>query len=365
MRLPLAVWGNRLGKTAIIGVVVAAVGGTGWLAGHGAASPPPPREDLPVADLSPQVITVAEGSIVSRLTVDAAVEADPPIEVRTRTGGSVVKIYRRTGQKVAKGVPILAIRSVPGDSAATTPPGGGTTPEKPKAGSKPVIRTIYAGSAGRIAALQAPMGKQVEPGETVASIDRRRFRAVGSIAAKDVYRLYKRPKSIKLAIDHGPAPFTCKLIDYGAGAAGGAGSNAAGGDDSEGPDGGGDGSAGVQISCRVPASQRVFSGVQAKMSITTDAVVNAVVIPLGAVLGQADTGRVTVVTEDGRREVRTVKLGLNDGSKVEVVKGLEAGDQILDRAPDDAAFSGPPESGRGGEGPEGGIVGVPAAPVAP
>jgi hypothetical protein len=87
-----------------------------------------------------------------------------------------------------------------------------------------------------------------------------------------------------------------------------------------------------------------------------------VIIPLSAVLGQADKGQVTVVSDDGKREVRTVKLGINDGTKVQVIDGLQAGEKILDRAPEDPAFTGPPK--QSGDGP-GGMNGGPIKEVVP
>jgi macrolide-specific efflux system membrane fusion protein len=364
MRLPLAIWGNRLGKAAIIAVVVATVGGTGWLAGHGAASPAPVRDSLPTADLTPREIPVEEGLIVSRLTVDAVVHADPPIQVHSEKGGSVTQVYRKVGREVHKGDPIMAIKSMP-DGGGTSSPGGGGSTSTSKSAPKPVTRVLHATANGKISEVLTPVGKEVAPGDAVVSIDQGKFHAVASIDSQEVYKLYNRPKSIKLAIDHGPAPFNCKLIDYGAGTGGAttgsggsvdkSGSSPSSGDGSGGS--GASGSDGVQVTCRIPASQRVFSGIQAKMSITTDSVSGAVIIPLSAVLGQADKGRVTVVTDGGKREVRTVKLGINDGTKVQVVDGLKAGEKILDRAPEDPAFSGPPQqSGGGPNGQPGGLM---------
>src|SRR5512139_1036809 len=363
MRLPLAVWGNRLGKTAIIAFVAVAIGGTGWLAGHGAASPEPPVDKLPVAVLEAQVIKVGTGSIVNRLTVDATIQADPPAQVFTTKGGSITKIYRKVGRSVRKGDALVAIRSEGGDGTSPQPesPAGqetGGTPSKAAAAPKPVTRIVYANVSGKITQLPAPVGKQVAPGDPVALIDRKRFRAVAAIPTTEIYKLYNRPKSIKLAIDHGPAPFGCALIDYGAGVGSG-GKGGSGGDGNSGgdpigampEDGGGQGGSGVQVNCRIPSSQKVFAGIPAKMSITTDSATDVAVVPLSAVLGQADKGRVTVVGEDGRRSVRAVKLGINDGTKVQIIDGLEEGERILDRAPEDPAFSGPPDMQ--GEGPGG------------
>ncbi|MFI0448971.1 efflux RND transporter periplasmic adaptor subunit [Actinomadura sp. 6N118] len=338
-------WANRLAKGGIIAVVLAAVGGTGWLAGNGGASPETPPDSLPAADLSPKEIGVKEGSIVSRLTVNATIKADPAIPVRSTKAGTVTAVHRKNGQRAGKGQSLLTIK-LPG----AEPDGDSGSKKKPKAKYLAVVAPV----AGKVTGLSAVVGQEVTPAEPVAQLDRGRFQAVAAIDSKDVYKLYNRPESIRMAIDHGPAPFNCRLLSYGAGAAGTPpkggddGPPEGGGDPNEGGGGGGDA---VEVTCRIPSSQRVFAGIRGKMAITTDSVRDAVVIPLSAVLGENDKGRVTVVGPGGKREVRKVKLGINDGKQVEVVDGLRAGEKILDRAPADDAFDVPqPADG----GPDGG-----------
>jgi macrolide-specific efflux system membrane fusion protein len=355
-------WANRLVKAGIIAAVLGTVGGTGWLAGHGAASPEPPADDLPAPNLAPKPITVGKGEIVSRLTVDAVVRADPGTPVRTTKPGAVAAIYRKNGQKVTKGQSILAIK-VPGKDDG-----------KGKKG-KPRLLGVPAPASGTVTGLNAAVGQEINPSEPFAEIDRGRFQAVATIDGKEVYRLYNRPEEVRLAIDHGPSPFRCKLLAYGAGASNKGGKDSSGGssggspDGGGGPQGGGDGGSGgsggdnVEVTCRIPSSQRVFAGIRGKMAITTDSVHDAVVIPLSAVLGENDKGRVTVVGDDGRRQIRKIKLGINDGKQVEVVDGLNEGDKILDRAPDDPAFDVPGRSdgdqppGGGEAPPDGGLDG--------
>lgn len=328
--------GNRLAKAGIIVAVLAVVGGTGWLAGNGAAEPPAPSDPLPAVDLSAKVITVEKGTIVSRITVDAVVRADPPVPVRVTKAGTVAAVHRRNGQRVNKGETLLTVK-VPAED------------EK----KKPATIAVTAPTSGRITGLTATVGQELTPTDPVAQLDRGRFQAVATISSKEVYKLYNRPESIRMAIDHGPAPFACRLLAYGAGVSTAApkgqpedpsgeapqdGSGAGGGDE-------------VEVTCRIPSRQKVFAGIRGRMAITTDSVHDAVVIPLSAVLGEASKGKVTVVGGNGEREVRDVRLGINDGRRVEVVDGLEPGDKILDRAPDDAAFdvpAPPPEDGGGG-----------------
>ncbi|WP_433328613.1 efflux RND transporter periplasmic adaptor subunit [Spirillospora sp. CA-294931] len=311
-------WGNRLAKAGIVVTVLGVVGGTGWLAGNGAATPPAPAADLPATDLSPKTIEVGTASLVSRLVVDATVRADPPVPVRPAKPGTVAAVHRSNGQRVGKGEPLLTIKA----------PGTGKK-------AKPVNVAVTAPVAGRISGLTAVTGQELSPADAVAQLDPGRFQAVATIDGKEVYKLYNRPESITMAIDHGPAPFSCRLLKYGAGASGRQ-------QQDSGPEGGGGaGGDNVEVTCRIPARQRVFAGIRGKLSITTDSVRDAVVVPLSAVLGEAGKGRVTVVGAGGERKSRPVKLGINDGKQVEVLDGLEKGEKILDRAPLDAEFDVP------------------------
>lgn len=312
----MPLWANRLAKTLIVVGGLCTVGATGWLAGSGAATPQAPPDRLPAPDLSAQVITVGKDDIVSHLTVDAVVRPDPTVPVRPERKGTVTAVYGEPGQRVDKGDQLLAI------SSKADPPRRRTGTAQVSAASTPVLTIVRATESGRITEVDAQVGQQVTPSATVASVEPEEFQAIGTVPPDQIYRLYTRPKSIKLAIDHGPAPFPCTLIDYGLSAA--------------------ENSSDVQVRCRVPADRKVFPGVRAEMAITTDSVKKAVVVPISAVLGDAETGQVTVVKPDGAHEARTVVLGINDGRRVQVIGGLKAGDKILDRAPEDPAFTAPP-----------------------
>lgn len=59
--------------------------------------------------------------------------------------------------------------------------------------------------------------------------------------------------------------------------------------------------------------------------------VDAVVVPLDAVVEDAVTGKVTVwvVDEEGRVEERDVKIGLMNEKEVEIISGLEVGERVI------------------------------------
>ncbi len=310
--MELGIWGNRAGKAAILLAVAGVVFGTGYLANNGAAAPRPVAERLPAPKFEPRVIEVRKGTVLSRLVLKATVAADPAVPARPEKAGTVTKVLAKRGQYVNKGEAVVAFEHLPEQSAPAKP---GTKP-KPV---KPVTLYLTAPVAGKVSEVTAHVGSQVVPGEAAFSVDRGRFRAVAEVDAKNIYRLYNKPRGIKLKIDHGPAPFHCPLISYGAG-----------GEEAK-----------VQVVCRIPASERVFPGLPAEMSVLTDQAKGVPVVPLSAVLGKADSGKVAVVDESGARSVREVELGLNDGSKVEILSGLKVGEKILEVAPEDAAFSGP------------------------
>ncbi|CPU64144.1 efflux transporter%2C RND family%2C MFP subunit [Mycobacteroides abscessus] len=56
-------------------------------------------------------------------------------------------------------------------------------------------------------------------------------------------------------------------------------------------------------------------------------------VPVTAVLGRVEQGKVWVVGAEGEPEERTVTLGLTDGAVVQVTEGLAEGDEVLEFVP--------------------------------
>ena len=84
----------------------------------------------------------------------------------------------------------------------------------------------------------------------------------------------------------------------------------------------------------MPGDQVVFAGLPATMDLALGQVDDALVVPVTAVQGGAGTGNVWVDAGDGAEpEERPVELGVNDGTMVEVVSGLEEGESIRQFVP--------------------------------
>ena len=87
------------------------------------------------------------------------------------------------------------------------------------------------------------------------------------------------------------------------------------------------------MSCAVPSTVRVFNGLQAKLAIPGGSVKHVLVAPVTAVEGIADVGDVYLVGANGNSVKTVVKLGLNDGTRVQILSGLHEGDSIREFVP--------------------------------
>jgi hypothetical protein len=136
---------------------------------------------------------------------------------------------------------------------------------------------------------------------------------VAVVAPELLYRFYEEPVEVVARIDRGPAPFVCPFVAIGP------------------PEGSAPSvDTPVELRCRVPDDVRAFAGVRVDLAVTTAEVTDALVVPVTAVEGTADTGRVTVVLPSGEEVDREVTLGITDGVVVEVIAGLDESDAVLD-----------------------------------
>jgi multidrug efflux pump subunit AcrA (membrane-fusion protein) len=291
------------------------------------------------ADVGGGPVEVELGTVSSLLVLDATVQPEPGKALKANKGGTVTHLWLNNGDAVENGAPIINVK-VPAEPAA-----GG---DEEESGPATTEVTLYAPTAGKIKGMgDVQVGDVLEAGATVATVAPDQFRAVATVPANDLYRLYDDPEDIMLKIDKGPPAVECDFIGLGAAEEGAEPAEEDEFDPFSGEsDGGGPG---AELSCRVPSDLQVFEGVQGKLSVSTGEAEDVVVIPVTAVLGTAEEGSVTVIAEDGGEERREVELGLSDGQMVEVTEGLEVGETILDPVPLDPRFDVPGDEGDDGE----------------
>jgi RND family efflux transporter MFP subunit len=86
----------------------------------------------------------------------------------------------------------------------------------------------------------------------------------------------------------------------------------------------------MRVEVDVPnPSLALVPGMYADATIVLDAAKNAIIAPVQAVDRTDTGGRVFVVGADGKVDVRTVSLGLEASDRVEVTRGLNAGDLVV------------------------------------
>jgi len=89
---------------------------------------------------------------------------------------------------------------------------------------------------------------------------------------------------------------------------------------------------GSRRACLIPKSVPVQLGSNGVYVVTTSTLKGVLLVPVSAVAGRQGAGVVTVVEGD-RREAVTVKLGPSDGTDIQIVSGLVAGQRISVIAP--------------------------------
>lgn len=287
----------------------------------------PVQEDgeVPTGQIVEPQVPVTRGTIQNDVQLSGTVSADPATAVKATFGGTVREVLISQGASVAPDTPIAVVRA-----------------ELVNANGTPYTKTqtLVAGASGILSSFTLLVGQAIAIGDTIGQVAPQTFSVTATISPEQLYRLTQQPTEAQVAVQGGPAPFTCTgltVITPLPGSGGGDGGGT-----------GGDGGSTTTVRCAVPADVRVFSGLVAELTIAGGIAEDVLTVPLTAVMGAADTGIVYVIGADGEQEERPVTLGLNDGVNVEVVDGLEEGELVLQFVP--GASAGDPNDPLGGGG---------------
>lgn len=282
--------------------------------------------ETPSAVVTLPQVAVAKGPITNTVTLTGSVVADPASEEKVTQLGKVTAVHAKVGDVVEAGAPLLEVTlETPQDPLITTNKETGeekVTERKPK-----VTRTtMKAGSAGTVATFTAIKDQEVSVGETFASISPGTLSVTASMLPEQQFRLLTIPTEATVTVTGGPAPFTCTSLRMGtAAAASTTGAEETGNEPGATPS--------ASITCAVPAGTVVFAGLAAKLEVTAGSAEDALLVPITSVQGSVETGNVWVVAEDGTNTEKAVKLGITDGSQVQIVEGLAEGDLVLEFVP--------------------------------
>ena len=243
----------------------------------------------PESSITDPVIAVERGSVVNALTLDGNIARDDAYPVRGEIDGTVTAVHVTEGAAVTAGQKLFTI-----------------TQDDPRKSID-----VVAPEAGDVSEIAVVKGQTANVGLELYKITPARYHLLATVEPVQLYRLVNAPTEASVTITGGPAPFTCTGVRVQVTAEGTA-----------------------SVRCAVPADQVVFAGLPASVDLALGQVDDALVIPVTAVQGGAGTGKVWVDAGEGKDpEEREVALGVNDGTMVEVVSGLEEGDSIRQFVP--------------------------------
>ena len=100
--------------------------------------------------------------------------------------------------------------------------------------------------------------------------------------------------------------------------------------------------------CAVPGDQKVFASMPVTISVDAGSASDTLMVPVTAVEGKVGSGFVWLVPESGdaSKAVKTaVKLGITDGTNIQITAGLKADQQVLQFVPNkDTRRTGTPDT---------------------
>ncbi len=246
-----------------------------------------PGPEPTLADVEP--VRVERGAIVSVVTAPVIVVATPEYTVPAPATGTVsYPKSARPGAAVAAGAVLAYVN-----------------------GAK-----VKAPTAGIVVERVLPSTAKAHAGVPLVSIRYGGFGVAGRIPVEQGFRILSDPTVARVQVDPGPGPVDCRPVrprtvpDL---------------DETLGPR--------LDVLCLLEDGAGVVEGLPGTIGVEMGRVADALVLPLTAVAGSAETGIVALVAGDSVTNV-PVELGISDGINIEIRSGVSEGDLVLPWGPD-------------------------------
>ena len=298
---------------------------------------------------------VERGSIEASLEADGTIAIADPVAAKPGHDGTVNHIWVRPGMIVEEGDDLfqVTVEEAPDEAAVPDESEDGDDAPAPAPEPRRTYHTVTAPADGTVGSFDLQVGDDVAKGAEVLTVTPRTYSASADIEPVELYRLGDLPDTAVITIDQGPAPFDCtslSLLEAGAPPTGGGTGGDTSGDDmtgegdmmgdeglgDDGFDAGGSGDTGsgtTQLRCSIPDDIEVYNGLTMRMTVEVGSADDVLTVPVTAVRGMGEDASVWVTDDMGEPEERSVEIGMSDGTRAEVVSGLEEGDAILEYVP--------------------------------
>lgn len=250
-------------------------------------------ESTPGSEVVSPTVIAENHTIVNELALRGTVARDSDVSIRSHITGTITAVHVGVGSAVAAGQPLATVKQ-----------------------DYPVASfDILAPEAGTITEFTPVAGQPISIGDAPAKLSPNRFHVLATVEPVQLYRLIGAPSEAKVTITGGPAPFVCNGLSTEVSTEGTA-----------------------SVRCNIPVDQVVFPGLPVQLDVAVGIAEDTLAIPATAVKGGSGSGIVWIPSADGGDPTeRKVALGVSDGTLVQVLEGLEAGEQVLQFVPGAAA----------------------------
>ena len=341
----------------------------------------------PGAEFDEYALVAAEtGDISSTLELSGTVVADEGTPLEATASGEINKIWRHDGDRVTKGERVLQVRypvepepsedpaeaedpTADSDDAdagasdgAAGAPAGGTSVPAPAAPASPEPEyryvTLVASASGTLTDMEVQEQDELTEGAVVATLSPGTYSIHADLSPEQQLSLLDVELEASATLPTSQDPVTCSDPDI---AEDRSGSDQPGSDPSsdppadegaiEAPEGDpapdeGGGSAGdrdpgsgsdpalASLTCPIPRDVKIVAGLEVEVSVALGTRTDVLTVPTTAVEGEAGVGAVYVLDEaTGEPAPVEVELGLREDGRVEIISGLEEGQEVLEFAP--------------------------------
>ena len=269
------------------------------------------------------------GSITNTLKLEGTVQSDPASTIKATFAGEATQFYVNDGDVVNEGDTILLLEhEEPGKESVGTDDEGNETVTPGE--SVWTHEYITAPASGTIH-LTALKNQEFAIGDSLGTVQPPTYSAVATLTPDQMYRMEKVPEKATVTIANGPAPFECtglKILTPQAGETSKDDSDATGNAT------GGESGASIQASCAIPSDQKVFNGLQVTLDIEAGKASDVLTLPVSAVEGRYQQGFVYAPNPDGGApEKIAVEIGITDGERIQIKKGITAEQELLEFIP--------------------------------
>lgn len=345
----------------ILGIIAISLARLAFFPGESGAAEEDPIS--PSADFDQYATAaVSRADISSELVLPATVAPDEGTPLKATAAGEINKVWVKDGDEVQEGTKILQVRvpveadpvevAAPED-AATAADGtdgaeDGTAVEEVAAPAAPATSapqeyrylTLVADGRGIVRDLTAVEWETVSVGDTVATLSPGTYSITADLTPEQQLSLLDVDIEATATLPSLTDPITCSRPAVT--------EDDPSADDDQAPSSE-DASIEVnpmtgeeitpettsaQLSCAVPEGTRVVSGLTGEVSVALGTAEGVLTVPTTAVEGEGEAGTVYTLDEaTGEPTPLEVELGLRGDGVVEVRKGLEEGQEVLQYVP--------------------------------